>query len=88
MSESKAKVFFIDGTIEVENEMTTDELKEKLIKLGFDVRVNIKPFASKDIKKALDNLVEEGKSNPAVTIEDLDAYFDSLPDSEDDIANK
>lgn len=88
MNESKAKVFFIDGTIEVKNDMTTDELKEKLIELGFDVRVNIKPFASKDVKKALDNLVEDAKNSLAIAIEDLDVYFDSLTDSEDDTANK
>lgn len=88
MSESKAKVFFIDGTIEVKNEMTTDELKEKLIELGFDIRANIEPFASKDIQKAMDSLAEDAKNSPAVAIEDLDAYFDSLPDSEDDITNK
>ena len=88
MSESKAKVFFIDGTIEVKNEMTTDELKEKLIELGFDIRGEVEPFASKDIQKAMDNLVEDTKSSPAIAIEDLDTYFDSLPDSEDDTANK
>lgn len=84
MEDVKAKVFFIDGTIETKTKMTPTELTDMLDDLGFEILGQISPFPSEDIQKALKGLEEDAKNSPTTTIEDLDAYLDSVSDTEDE----
>lgn len=84
LEDVKAKVFFIDGTIETKTEMTPTELTDMLDDLGFEILGQISPFPSEDIQKALKGLEDDAKNSPTTTIEDLDAYLDSVSDTEDE----